>query len=142
MKAGTVNAAGNSSISKNYNYSDNIAAIHTNLYYYRLKMVDITGTIKYSPVVKIRLNSKGFNIEATPNPFTDQIKVNIETELAENAVISLKDISGRKLQQKESQLRKGNNALVLTNLGHIPGGVYLLTITTDSQQQTVKVVKQ
>ena len=141
VNAGTIAASGNSSTAKNYNYSDNITAINTTLFYYRLKIVDITGSIKYSPVVKIKLNSKGFNIEAT-NPFADQLKINIETELSEKAVISLKDISGRKLQQTESQLRKGNNALLLTNLGHIPGGVYLLTITTDSQQQTVKVVKQ
>ena len=105
-------------------------------------MVDITGSIKYSQVVKIRLNSKGFNVEATPNPFSDQLRVNIETGLSENAVISLKDISGRKIQQMESQLRAGNNALLLGNLGHIPAGVYLLTITTDSQQETVKVIKQ
>ena len=142
VKAATINAAGNSSITKNYNYSDNIASINSNLYYYRLKQVDITGSIKYSPVVKIRLNSKGFNVEATPNPFSDQLRINVETVLSENAVISLKDISGRNIQQKESQLRKGNNALQLNDLTHIPAGVYLLTITTDSQKQTVKVVKQ
>ena len=141
MSAATITASGNSNTAKNYNYSDNITAINTTLFYYRLKMVDITGSIKYSPVVKIKLNSKGFDIEAT-NPFADQLKINIGTELSENAVISLKDISGRKLLQKELQLRKGNNALLLANLGRIPGGVYLLTITTDSQQQTIKVVKQ
>ncbi|MEP7166175.1 MAG: Ig-like domain-containing protein, partial [Ferruginibacter sp.] len=142
VNAGTISAAGNSNIAKNYNYNDNISAINKNLYYYRLKMVDVTGSIKYSSVVKIRLNSKGFNMEATPNPFADQLRINIETELSENAVISLKDISGRSIQQKESQLRKGNNAVLLSSLGHLPGGVYLLTITTDSQQQTIKVVKQ
>jgi len=125
VKVSTINAAGNSSISKNYNYNDDINSINNNIYYYKLKMVDVTGSIKYSATVKIKLNSKGFNVEATPNPFTDQIKINIETQLSEKAIVSLKDISGRKLRQTESSLRQGNNALQLTSLGNIPSGVYL-----------------
>jgi hypothetical protein len=142
VKVSTINAAGNSSVSKNYNYNDDIISINNNIYYYKLKMVDVTGSIKYSATVKIKLNSKGFNVEVTPNPFTDQIKINIETPLSEKAIISLKDISGRKLRQMESSLRQGNNALQLTSLGNIPSGVYLLTITTDTEQQTIKIIKQ
>lgn len=142
VKAGTVNAAGNSNVAKNYNYNDNIATVNSNIYYYRLKMVETTGVVKYSTVVKIKLNNKGFNVEATPNPFTDQLRINIETTVSEKAIISLNDVSGRKMKQTESSLNSGNNALVLGNLAGLPSGVYLLTITTDSQRQTLKVVKQ
>ena len=105
-------------------------------------MVDITGVVKYSPIVKLRLNSKGFNVEATPNPFNDQLRINVETAIQENATICIKDVSGKKIQQKESLLRKGSNVILLTDLNYIPSGVYLLTITTDSQRQTVKVIRQ
>jgi hypothetical protein len=139
---GTVAAAGNSNVSRTYHYSDDIAAIHAGLYYYKLKMVDINGAVKYSPIVKIRLNSKGFIIETSPNPFNDQLSINVETQLQENATIGLKDISGKKMKQTASLLRKGSNAIQLNNLNDITAGIYLLTVKTDSQQQTVKVVKQ
>ena len=142
VKAGSVNAAGNSSITKNYNYNDNIVSLNSNIYYYRLKMVETTGIIKYSSVVKIKLNSKGFNVEATPNPFSDQIKINIENPVSEKTIVTLNDVSGRKMKQTESTLLSGNNALLMTDLGKLPSGVYLLTVTTESQRQTVKVIKK
>ena len=140
--AGVVTAAGNSSVTRNYTFNDNIAAIDKDLYYYRLKMVDNNGNIKYSAIVKIRLSSKGFMVEASPNPFTSYIRLNVETALQENATISLTDASGRRIQQQQSMLRKGNNAIMLNNFSNLPSGVYLLTITTDTQQQTLRVIKQ
>lgn len=142
VKVSSVNAAGNSSVAKNYQFSDQITSINSNLFYYRLKMVDVTGSNKLSAVVKIRINNKGFNIEATPNPFADQLKINIDTDLLENAVISLNDINGKKIRQKEYKLRVGNNALMINDLSKLPSGVYLLTVITDSQRQSVKVIKQ
>jgi hypothetical protein len=142
VKAGKINAAGNSNIIKSYNYNDDITSINRNLYYYRLKLVDNSGNYKNSATVKIRLNSKGFIVEASPNPFQDQLRINVETSLQEIATISLKDLSGRKLLQTESLLRKGNNAIPISSLNNIPAGVYFLTITTDTQQETVKVVKK
>ena len=81
-------------------------------------------------------------MEATPNPFKDQIRINVETLVQEKASVSLNDINGRRLQQKESLLRNGNNVLLFSNLDNMPAGVYLLTITTNTQKQTIKVVKQ
>ena len=46
------------------------------------------------------------------------------------------------IQQKVVQLQNGNNTILLSNLDLIPAGVYMLTVKTGSQQETVKVVKQ
>jgi hypothetical protein len=142
VKAGTITAAGNSNISRQYHYSDNIAAIKNNLYFYKLKITDQSGSSRYSSIVKISLNSKGFNVASSPNPFVNQLRINVETLLQENAAVSLTNVSGRMIQQKILQLQNGNNTILLSNLDLIPAGVYMLTVKTGSQLKTVKVVKQ
>ncbi len=142
VKAQTVQAAGNSSTVRNYNQSDNVAAINATVFYYRLKLVDISGSVKYSAIIRLNLNKKGFSVETSPNPFVNQLKVQIETAQNEKATLLLTDMSGRKIRQQESQLRKGSNVIQLTDFSNMPGGVYFLRITTDSIQETVRVVKQ
>ena len=105
-------------------------------------MIDADGSFRYSVILKINTKSRGFNTTVLPNPFTDQVKMNIETDLQELAGISIKDISGRVVQQKSVALQKGVNAVSVTNLDKIPAGIYMLTIKTNTQQQTVKLVKQ
>ncbi len=142
IKASSIPAAGNSSTVKNYSYSDNITGINANIFYYRLMQVDISGQVKYSTIVKIRLSGKGFNVEASPNPFADQLRVQIDATQKENAVITLNSLDGKKLIQKTASLNKGSNAVLLDKLGYLPGGIYLVTVVTDKEKTTVKVVKQ
>jgi hypothetical protein len=142
VKAGTVRAAGNSNITRQYHFSDNIAAIQNNLYFYKLKITDQSGSNRYSSIVKISKNSKRFKITSSPNPFVDQLMINVETLVREKAAISLADVSGRMIQQKVLPLQNGNNTIYLGNLDLIPAGVYMLTVKAGSQQETVKIVKQ
>ena len=142
VKAANIPAAGNSSTAKNYNYTDNISAINSNLFYYRLMQVDISGQVKYSTIVKIKLSIKGFNVEASPNPFADQLRVQIDATQKENAVITLNSLDGKKILQQNTALNKGSNAVLLDKLDNLAGGVYLLTVVTDTQKITVKVIKQ
>ena len=81
-------------------------------------------------------------ITSSPNPFVDQLRINVETLVQENAAISLADVAGRMIQQKVLQLQKGNNGIFMSNLDLIPAGVYMLTVKTGSQQESVKIVKQ
>ena len=142
VKAATITAAGNSSTSRNYNYNDDISSFSARLFYYRLRQVDISGQVKYSTIVKIRLGIKGFNVEASPNPFADQLRVQIEATQKENATITLNSLDGRKILKQNTVLNKGSNAVLLDKLDNIPAGVYLLTVVTDSEKTTVKVIKE
>ena len=142
VKATNVPAAGNSSTPKNYNYADNISGINANVFYYRLMQVDISGQVKYSTIVKIKLTIKGFNVEASPNPFADQLRVQIDATQKENAVITLNSLDGKKILQQNTTLNKGSNAVLLNSLDNLASGVYLLTVVTDTQKTTVKVIKQ
>ena len=142
MKAGRVSAAGNSSVTRQYNFNDDISSVNTGLYYYRLKQVDLSGQEKYSPVVIIKQNSKGFNAAASPNPFTDHLRIQVESDKKENAVIMLTQLDGKRIRIQNASINKGSNVIWLDELDNLPGGVYLLHINTGSEKRTLKVIRQ
>lgn len=141
-KAGRVTAAGNSSVTRQYSFIDDISSLDAKLFYYRLKQVDISGLAKYSTVVKIKLNSKGFAVEASPNPFADQMRVQIEATQKENAVIILTNLDGKRILVQNCSINKGSNVILLDKLDNLPGGVYLLHVNTGTEKRTLKVMKQ
>ena len=134
---GNINATGNS----NYNYTDNVTGINASIYYYRLKSVDADGNFKYSAVVKIRPSVKGWFAEATPNPFKETLKINIESPVKDKGTMILTDLSGKQLLKKEFVLSQGNNAFEITEAGNFAKGVYLLQIIASEKTQTIKIVK-
>lgn len=137
MLAGKISATGNSE----YSYSDNVSGITASLYYYRLKSTDADGNFKYSAIVKIRSAVKSLFAEATPNPFTDNFKVNIESPVKDKGSITLTDLSGKQLFKKDLVLLQGNNVFEITEAAGVAKGVYMLRIVTAAQTQTIKIVK-
>ncbi len=137
MLAGKISATGNSE----YSYSDNVSGITASLYYYRLKSTDADGNFKYSAIVKIRSAVKSLFAEATPNPFTDNFKVNIESPVKDKGSITLTDLSGKQLFKKDLVLLQGNNVFEITEAAGVTKGVYMLRIVTAAQTQTIKIVK-
>jgi len=66
---GTVKSTGNTSVNNVYTYSDiNAVTQQGAIIYYRLRMVDIDGSSKYSNVVTISLSEKVEKIAVVPNP--------------------------------------------------------------------------
>ncbi|MEO6669888.1 MAG: T9SS type A sorting domain-containing protein, partial [Ferruginibacter sp.] len=132
-----VTATGNS----NYNYTDDISGIIAPAYFYRLKMVDKDGNYKYSPVVKITVSVNGGFIEVNPNPFKEILNVNIESTIKDVAAISISDMSGRLLLKKSVAVSAGNNAFEIKEAAGLARGMYVMTIKTSQQKQSIKIVK-
>ena len=123
-----------------YNYIDN-ATTHA-VHYYRLKLVNQDGSYKYSAVV--RLSSSGMQaafVKANPNPFADQLTVQIESIRSEEVVLSILDISGRQLVRKKQMLNTGMNTFDIIEAGKLTPGIYMLRVTVNGQLQSIKIVK-
>lgn len=139
----TVATAGNSAVNKVYQYNDNISSITTTLFYYRLKMVDISGRFKYSSVIKLVLNNKGvFSVTVSPNPVVDQLNVQVEATTKGKAIITLNSMDGKKILRQNAYLNKGSNIVPIDKMDNLPGGIYLLKVVTDTEEKIVKVIKQ
>ncbi|MHA4808253.1 T9SS type A sorting domain-containing protein [Flavitalea flava] len=139
-----VPAAGNSSGALHYNYTDNLpfsTAISGKAYLYRLKMADLDGKFTFSPVVAINTLPSVSGLTVGPNPFIQQVTILFGSFEPDNAVFTITDRSGRRLSARTFPIQKGNNKITLSGLGQLGRGIYLLTMTTKGQTQTVELIK-
>src|SRR5690606_24899511 len=63
--------------------------------YYRVKQVDLDGTVTYSTVIHIITNAGRLIVSAFPNPTSDVINVTIRAAEADRFSITLTDLNGR-----------------------------------------------
>ena len=133
----SIAAAGSSA----YNYSDDITRAVSPVYYYRLKIINRDGGLSYSAIVKIRMSVNEWVVQVNPNPFTENIKLNIESPVQDKATIILTDVSGRQLIKQNISISAGNNAFELNEASQLSKGTYVLTIVSSQQTQNIKVIK-
>jgi hypothetical protein len=99
---------------KNYQFS-NLQATST---YYRLKLVDLDGSVEYSPVIKI--GSKTDNkLSFYPNPVKDQLTVVLEANVSAQLVNSIGQVVWT------GSLEAGINTILV---GQFVQGVYSLVV--------------
>ncbi len=139
---GQVAAAGNSEQSLQYSYTDALAGPSHPAYSYRLKMADLDGKYTYSPIVTLQPLVAGLTISVSPNPFAQPISLNVSTPAAGNAVFTVTDMSGQRLVVRNVVLQQGVNALDPSLIARLPQGVYVISVATQTQQETIKFVKE
>jgi len=127
-----VNAAGNSSVVKNYQFTDNELST-SSVFYYRLKMVDIDGTSKFSPIIFIRNSNSGLTT-VYPNPARNQITINISDKSLINTQALLSDLGGKVLQRISL-----NQVSTQVDISRYGSGMYLLKF---KDGKTIKIVKE
>ena len=73
-------------------------------------------------------------VEVSPNPFADTITINTTRAMVFESV-TVYDITGKQVYNVSDDLRR-------FDLSHLESGIYILKITTESEQATFKLVKQ
>ncbi|RZM15979.1 MAG: T9SS type A sorting domain-containing protein [Pedobacter sp.] len=130
----TINAAGNSSTTRNYTYTDLQPLNGINAY--RLKQVDMDSRAVNSMVRSV-LFSKKYEVKITPNPATDFIKVYIAKDNRVNSSVILTDINGKRIKQYST-----TDQLVAIPATGLAKGTYLVTVITNGDTQTQKIIVQ
>ncbi len=140
---GTKQANGNSASDINYMYSDPIS-ISSGIIYYRLKTVDIDGQFSLSKVVALRINGKTVSsLTVYPNPFTSDLKVELNADKDAIAVLRVSNAAGQVIVNRNSQLLKGNNVIILSSeLSALNRGMYIVELITDEGKLTQKIIKR
>ncbi len=136
---GKVTGAGNSNTRINYTYLD--AAAPQGTIYYRLKQVDYNGKFEYSNIVAVTLKQvSAQDTKAYPNPFTKNMHVVIP--VAEDGIveIQLQNTNGKKVYSYTKMLKRGTHEIGLP-LEHLSRGIYIVRITGDNLNQSLKVMK-
>ena len=138
---GLVPAAGNSTQTLHYNFTDALPVTASPAYFYRLKMSDLDGRSTYSPVLRISVPSPGLSFSAYPNPFREHLAITMEAPEAGKAQLTIRDMNGKQLLRQDLSIQKGTNSFPLPAMVRLAKGLYLLNIATSHQQQTIHVLK-
>lgn len=138
-------AAGNSSSKIKYLYKHFNAP--GNIFYYRLKTIDIDGTASLSNIITLKNNSGSLAagefalINASPVPFTNSIKVNYGAGSGTSANVQLLNAAGQVVKSQSVSLVKGYSYFELNGLDYLPSGTYILQINTVNSNKYIKVLK-
>jgi hypothetical protein len=101
--------------------------------YYRLQLMDYTGTAAYSVVMPINTVAVSSVVEVAPNPFRDVLTVKMDLATAEKVSIRLLDSKGALIQRAEFAGVRGQNVLTLTAIPALPVSVYFVQIVLPDQ---------
>ena len=96
-KITTIDAAGNSSSTKNYQASD--AGLTAGKWMYRLKMMDKDGSFTYSNIVALEVNAKGQFVlnQNYPNPVKGNTQLSYQLNKDAKVMIELVSADGKKI---------------------------------------------
>ncbi|HPH86442.1 MAG TPA: T9SS type A sorting domain-containing protein [Ferruginibacter sp.] len=140
---GKVAGNGSSSTSHKYSYTDPINTSAA-IVYYRLRIVDTDGKYSFSKIVAVKLNGSAFSdkISVFPNPFTSNIKVSFAATTEEDANFRIIGLDGRVVITRKMTIQKGDNIVVMHDLGNLPRGSYILEVVTSTDKFIQKIIKQ
>lgn len=129
----------NSSTGAAYTTGDNIAALKTNNFYYRLRIVDNDGAYSYSQVVNIKLNGRPERITVMGNITNGPVKIIVPAALL-NAPLQADIISAGGNIIKKLQLSAVTNNIDISQLA--AGNYYIRFNQNGKAIQTEKIIKQ
>lgn len=142
ISRGKVNGNGSTSLAHSYEFTD---VLNTNaaVVYYRLRIFDTDGKYTFSKVIAVRV-SGGLSVEKMnvyPNPFISNIKIALNSTADVNSTIRILSFDGKEINRRNVELQKGDNIIVLDNIGSLPNGNYLLEVNNGTEKIIKKIVK-
>jgi acetyl esterase/lipase len=103
-----VSPKGSSSIGAAYTKTDLYP--FSGISFYRLRIVDVDGSIEFSRAIKIQMAKKEISItQLYPNPVTDFLHVQIQSDKFQAVQLYVFDIAGKRLLTRTINLKNGIN---------------------------------
>jgi Secretion system C-terminal sorting domain len=125
-----------------YTFNDDLGLVSGNVFYYRLKMIDIDTKAKYSSVIMIRKDTKAINgITLNPNPVIRGGIATIRfTAAVSNRPVDFRvsDMTGKVVLKQQNEIYEGNNSISINNLDRLQPGMYVLQMADGDTVITTK----
>ncbi|MFM9051190.1 MAG: CUB domain-containing protein, partial [Bacteroidota bacterium] len=127
---GTVQGAGNSTITRNYELLDKQPLPGIN--YYRLRQTDYDGMEELSDIIAIKVNSKDFSIVSVrPNPNGGRFFLDFYSDMDGQGQIIVSDLTGRELFSNKIDYSSGTNTFPV-DMDAFSKGIYSVRILSGS----------
>jgi fibronectin-binding autotransporter adhesin len=137
-KTATITAKNGSS--NNYSWFD--AQAFTGNNFYRLKMIDKSGSQTYSKVVKVNISNAAPTVDIYPNPVKGSI-INLQLSNLQKGTytVTISNKEGQEVWRKQLQHNGGSASQTIDMGASISSGSYQLTITDGLQKLTQHLIK-
>ncbi|MBC7849622.1 MAG: DUF1501 domain-containing protein [Chitinophagaceae bacterium] len=125
-----------------YHFDDRSASRH--LYYYRIRVKELSGSPKYSSVLLLRRKQKAtpLRMKVMPNPVTDRFTLAFEERINGIVAARLVDINGREVWKRVSEAVDQNNIDFRFSRTVIKPGVYTVEVIFNNERAAAKLVVQ
>ena len=100
--------------------------------YYRLKMVEQTGSSRYSPVRLIQLDQLITRVKIYPNPAKKDVTVSFNSSVDQSARLIIRSAAGVTVMSRTISLKQGENTIQLSTLG-LSNGLYLVELSVSEK---------
>lgn len=134
-------ATGKESIDASYSFSENVSGVSEGLVYYRLKMVDIDGTSKYSQIRIIKLNSQksGVAISTYPNPVQSELRITIpDSWQSQRVVYDMYSANGTRIKRYVNDRASQTETIQLAD---VYPGTYVIKLSSGSESAVQRIIK-
>ena len=131
----------NSRHAQKYTFTDSGIRNQGGTYYYRLRQVDNNGEEKFYGPESVSFSREALVLNAYPNPSSGIVKVQFEAGESKEATVMVVDVHGKTVFSKQVATDRGLNTLQI-DLSNQSNGLYILTITSTSGKQQMKLIKK
>jgi len=101
--------------------------------YYRLKMVEKSGSSKYSNTRIIQIDQLTNNIRVYPNPVKNNATIAYTSLENQTASLQIRSLSGAMITNKSVILNNGDNRITI-DLTNFPDGIYIAELITQAKK--------
>jgi hypothetical protein len=137
---GRLDAAGNSSLPKDYSFTDASNTVYDKQLYYRLKQEDLNGAVTYSKILPIRFKqSSVFISNVYPNPGSNNTPIQIQISSNAKTTVQLQLVSyfGATLYTEKINVVKGENYISLpAYISKLSVGMHYIKLKNEEEQQS------
>ena len=138
---GFVEGVGTTTDTQGYTFTDASFSEDTSILFYRLRQVDLDGTVEYSPEVEVSLVvSNGVALKANyPNPFRKSTVVRYALPADMPVQLDVYDIRGRHVATLIDEVQSAGTKAITWTPEDLASGVYLLRLEANGLTRTKKL---
>jgi len=138
---GTIAGSGTTTDTRTYAFTDPLFSTDK-VVYYRLRIVDKDEAGTYSKVLVLRVNDIISSFSVYPNPFTDQLKLQISSSKDVQVQLRITNAAGQTVLNRMIRVSSGLNIVVLKDIAAQQAGLYVLEMITENDRLVQKLIRK
>lgn len=109
---------------------------------YDLKIIPTQGIVSVGRISATPFNFDNNEMIIFPNPTNDLVNIKFSVNKTGNVWLGIFDMGGNKIKTVVSDHMPKGDYQYVTNVGYLPEGVYLITLSKESIRQSKKLIKK